>query len=278
MILTNPLSIAFIGGGNMAKALMGGLLARSDQHQIVVSEPNTALHGELQAQFPAVRVTASNRDAAGMAQVWVLAIKPQYVALVCRELADIAGVHSPLVISVAAGIRTAELCRWLGPQAAVVRAMPNRPALVNAGMTGLYAPDSVSPESRQTAQAILDSVGRVAWVNSDEDIDSVTAISGSGPAYFFLLTELLEEAALQQGLSPEVARLLARQTAWGSASLLHGTHETAARLRAEVTSQGGTTEAALAVMANRDLRDIVIKAVHAAKSRAEELANKLSAE
>ena len=272
-------ALAFIGGGNMSRAMIGGLLLHpAGAPAMTAADPNAAQRSSLGSQFPGVRVVADNVQAATEAPVWVLAVKPQQMKAVARSLASTASRVTPLVVSVAAGIRASDLGRWLGPGARIVRAMPNRPALVGAGVTALYAHRGTDAASRGTAEAVLSAVGRVVWVGSEDDIDTVTAVSGSGPAYFLLLTELLEEAAVGHGLSPEVARVLAVETAAGTARLAQISGRPCAELRAEVTSAGGTTAAALDVLAAADLRAIVGAAVAAAKRRAGELAAEFGAD
>ncbi|MFO0333924.1 MAG: pyrroline-5-carboxylate reductase [Pseudomonadota bacterium] len=265
--------VAVIGGGHMARALIGGWLARglapADVH---VSDPSAAQREGLLRDCPGLRIHAENAAAATSADVWVLAVKPQQLPEVARELAPQASAAAPLAISVAAGVRAADLARWLGPRAEVVRTMPNRPALVGAGVTALYAPPGVAAARREVAGRLLDAVGTTVWVDAEEQLDAVTAVSGSGPAYFFLLIELLEAAAVEQGLPPVVARRLAIDTAWGGAKLARESADDPATLRAQVTSKGGTTAAALAVLESADLRAIVSRAVAAGAARSRELA------
>jgi pyrroline-5-carboxylate reductase len=191
---------------------------------------------------------------------------------VVRALAPVAQRQRPLVISIAAGIRAADIARWIGPAATVVRAMPNRPALLAAGVSALYAAVDVPPPARAAAARLLEAVGSVLWVASEADLDAVTAVSGSGPAYFFLLIEALEAAAIAEGLPPDAARHLAVATAAGAARLAASSSDDPATLRAQVTSKGGTTAAALAVFEAADLRGIVARAVAAAARRSRELA------
>lgn len=279
--MTNPAlpTLAFIGGGNMAKALVGGLLGRGGRApDIWVADPGAEQRSQLAADYPAVHVTADNLEAATAAPVWVLAVKPQQMPGVARGLQPAVASRQPLVLSVAAGIRASDLGRWLGPGATIVRTMPNRPALVGAGVTALYAQGSVGGQARETCEAIMAAVGRSVWVDSDDQIDMATAISGSGPAYFLRLMELLEDAGAGLGLPREVARLLALETAFGTAQLARESARPCAELRAEVTSAGGTTAAALAVFEASDLRGIVANAVAAAHSRAGELAAQYGAQ
>jgi pyrroline-5-carboxylate reductase len=266
------LRIALVGGGNMARGLIGGLLGRGvPATHITVAEPVAAAREAL-ARDTGVNVTGDNLAAVTSAQVVVLAVKPQQMAGVARALAP-ALVHRPLVISVAAGIRAADLSRWLGAGVPVVRAMPNRPALTGAGATGLYADAGVGAAGRALASRLLEATGLCAWVDREEALDTVTALSGSGPAYFFRLAELMAEGAIAQGLDPPTARALAAQTLAGAGRLVAAEPEPdLARMRAEVTSKGGTTEAALNVFAERDLAGLVKAAQDAAARRSRELA------
>jgi pyrroline-5-carboxylate reductase len=266
--------IAVIGGGQMARALVGGWLARgADAASITVADPSASQRDWLAAAFPGLRLEAGNEAAAAHGDVWLLAVKPQLLAGVARALAPCAAAQRPLVVSIAAGIRAADIARWIGPGAIVVRAMPNRPALVAAGATALYAAAEVPTTARNLATRLLEAVGSVVWVGSEAELDAVTALSGSGPAYFFLLMELLESAAIAEGLAPAVARRLALDTAAGAARLATGSADDPATLRQQVTSQGGTTAAALAVLESADLRGIVGRAVAAAARRSRELAD-----
>jgi pyrroline-5-carboxylate reductase len=266
--------VAIIGGGQMARALVGGWCKRgAAPDSIAVADPAQSQRDWLAAAFPGLRLEADNEAAARHADVWLLAVKPQLLGGVARTLAPLAQQRSPLVISIAAGIRAADIVRWLGPGATVVRAMPNRPALVGAGISALYAPAGVGEGARRTVTALLQAVGSVVWVASEGDLDAVTAVSGSGPAYFFLLMELLEAAAIGEGLPPAIARRLAVDTAAGAARLAASLSDDPATLRAQVTSKGGTTAAALAVLESADLRAIVARAVAAAARRSRELAD-----
>ena len=277
MGLTPDLQIALIGGGNMARGLIGGLIAGGlAPARIVVSEPLPAARAALVRDF-AIAVTDDNASAARDAGVVVLAVKPQLMPGVARALAP-ALTHRPLVISVAAGIRAADLSRWLG-EVPLVRAMPNRPALTGAGATGLYAGDDVQPAQRELAGRVLASTGLCLWVKSEADLDTVTALSGSGPAYFFRLAELMAEAAVAQGLDAATARALAAQTLAGAGALVAAEKTPdLARMRAEVTSRGGTTEAALNAFSEGDLAALVRKAQDAAARRSRELAEQFGAQ
>jgi pyrroline-5-carboxylate reductase len=265
--------IAVIGGGQMARALIGGWVARgADASAIAVADPDAGQLAWLRDRFPGLRTDTANAAAASGAEVWLLAVKPQQLAAVASALAPLAATTRPLVISIAAGIRGADIHRWLGGAARVVRAMPNRPALIGAGASALYADANVPVEARALASRLIEAVGSAVWVPAEADIDAVTAVSGSGPAYFFLLIELLESAGIAEGLAPDVARRLAIDTASGAAALARQGQDDPATLRAQVTSKGGTTAAALAVFETADLRGIVTRAVAAAASRSRELA------
>jgi pyrroline-5-carboxylate reductase len=204
----------------------------------------------------------------------VLAVKPQELKSVATQLAPVVAQHRPTIISVAAGIRASDLQRWLGG-VPLIRSMPNRPALNGAGVTGLFATADVDAASRALAETILGAVGPALWVDKEEQMDAVTAVSGSGPAYFFLLIEMLEAAGVQLGLPPEVARRLAIETAYGSGQMAHTAAESPATLREQVTSKGGTTEAALKSLEAANVRAIFAAAVAAAAKRSAELADQL---
>jgi pyrroline-5-carboxylate reductase len=263
---------AFVGGGNMGGALIGGLIARGlDAKNISVGEAHQARRVAL-ADSLGVNVTADNREAVANAQVVVLAVKPQDMAGTVRSLADVFAVHSPLILSIAAGIRVADIVSWCGGRAAVVRAMPNRPALNGAGATAIFAPADINDSHRELAATVLAAVGTTVWVRDEDALDVVTALSGSGPAYFFLLTELMTEAAVNLGLERDSARELAIQTLFGSGRMARDSDGDLARLRTEVTSKGGTTEAALRSFDAANLRGIVAAALAAATERSREMA------
>ncbi len=270
----NDFSIAFIGGGNMAASLIGGLLeAGMAATRIRVAEPDARRRAALAERFP-VAVTDDNQAAAREAEVVVLAVKPQVLQGVARALAPALD-HRPLVLSVAAGVRVADLARWLGEAVPVVRAMPNTPALVGSGATGLYAPPSVPEALRERAESVMRAVGVVVWVAQEAAMDAVTALSGSGPAYFLLVMEAMERAGVRLGLDPDSARLLTLETAYGSAKLALESGESFAELRRRVTSPGGTTERALEVLTAGGLLTLFEEALTAARDRARELADAL---
>ncbi|WP_257388418.1 pyrroline-5-carboxylate reductase [Tahibacter caeni] len=264
--------LAFVGGGNMARSLIGGLVRRgAAAARIAVAEPNAELREALAADF-GVAVHADGAGAAADAEVIVLAVKPQVMRPVCEALRTVVQQTRPLLISIAAGIRLDQLDTWCGGGVAVVRSMPNTPALIGAGASGLCANARVTTEQRRRAEAVLGAAGLTVWIEAEEQMDVVTALSGSGPAYFFLLVEALEDAAVGQGLPREAARRLAIQTALGAGRMLAEDGETPARLRERVTSPGGTTQAAVERFLTRGLREIVADAVAAATQRGRELA------
>jgi pyrroline-5-carboxylate reductase len=264
--------IGFIGGGNMARALTGGLISSGrEAAAIMVSDPDAERREALASQL-GVQCTASNGEVAATADVVVLAVKPQQLQAVATEIAADLRERSPLVVSIAAGVRLADLDRWLGGGLPIVRVMPNTPALVGSGAAGLFANTLVDDRQRDTAESILRAVGVTAWLDSEDQLDLVTALSGSGPAYFLLVMEALEQAATDQGLAPETARLLTLETAFGSAKLALESTEAPAVLRQRVTSPGGTTERALEVLETGGIRALMRDAVAAAAARSRELA------
>ena len=272
MIADAPL-IAFIGGGNMAASLIGGLIgAGHPADAIRVAEPDAARAATLAKRF---RVTTSGDNAAIIdgAAVIVVATKPQQVASALSGLRPAAGTT---VLSIAAGVRIATLRALLG-DVVVVRAMPNMPALFGAGITGLFAETGASSLARSHAERLLDAAGAICWVAREELIDAVTALSGSGPAYFFLLTEALGEAGVKLGLDEAVARKLALHTFTGSARMAQDSGVDVATLRAQVTSKGGTTEAALAVLEAGGLRTLFGEALAAAARRGQQMGDELAA-
>ncbi len=264
--------LAFIGGGNMAAALIGGLIKRGlPGERIIVADPSSDQLQRLVRSY-GVRGAADNASAVSGAEVVVLAVKPQQMRSVALGLSPQLAASKPLVMSVAAGIPHAALARWFGPQVAVVRTMPNRPALNGFGATGLYAPASVGAANRALAESIMAAVSATVWVEHESQMDTVTALSGSGPAYFFLFMEALEAAAHERGLPNEIAHKLTLETAFGAAQMARQSSESLASLRDQVTSQGGTTAAALEVLDAAGLRAIVAHAVAAADRRSAELA------
>jgi pyrroline-5-carboxylate reductase len=264
--------LAFIGGGNMAAALISGLLKRGvPAGRCAAADPSAEQRQRL-TQTYGIATTDDNALAAQGADVVVLAVKPQQMRAVALDLAPHLASTRPLLISVAAGIPHAALSRWFGPQSAVVRAMPNRPALNGFGATGLYAPAGVGAVQRDLAESILAAVSATVWVEHESQMDTVTALSGSGPAYFFLFMEALEAAAHERGLPMEIAHRLTLETAFGAAQMARQSVDTLAQLREQVTSKGGTTAAALHVLDEAGLRAIVAHAIAAADRRSAELA------
>jgi pyrroline-5-carboxylate reductase len=263
--------IAFIGGGNMARSLVGGLLKRGwAASRVHVADPSLHTREAMAADF-SVPVHAVNLEAASRASVWVLAVKPQMMHAVASSLSGLAQRERPLVVSIAAGITSVQLERWLGGDIAVVRTMPNTPSLLGAGATGLYANAQVSPAQRALVEELLAAGGITRWVEDEALMDTVTALSGSGPAYVFLLAEAMQAAAEAQGLAPEAARQLTLQTIHGAARMLLESGEDAATLRRRVTSPDGTTQAALESFESMGFRDVVARAIAAATRRGGEL-------
>lgn len=266
------INIAFIGGGNMARSLIGGLLDDGiPASQVWVADPNASALQNIQEDF-AVRTTPDNSEAARHARVVILAIKPQIAKSVAMELAQAIQNSQPLVISIAAGIRESDLRSWLGEDTAIVRTMPNTPALVRSGATALFANSAVSKEQKNLAESILRAVGMTLWVNDEDLMDAVTALSGSGPAYFFLIMEALESAGEHLGLPRDTARLLTLQTAFGAAKMALESTEELAELRRRVTSPGGTTERAVQVLQSHSVDTVFDEALRAAYQRSVELA------
>ena len=267
----STLPVAFIGGGNMARSLIGGLVAQGRESSTIhVAEPVAELRELLQRDY-AVHVYEDAADAAAHAATWVLAVKPQVMREVCHGLSVTASTQHPLVVSIAAGITTAQLARWFGTPLPIVRAMPNTPALLRAGITGLFANGDVTKEQHAQADALLHAAGPTIWVQDEDLMDAVTAVSGSGPAYLFLLAEAMQAAGEAEGLSAGQSSVLVAQTLFGTARMLDESHETAAELRRRVTSPKGTTEAAIDTFEAGGFRALVKDAIHAARVRGAEL-------
>jgi pyrroline-5-carboxylate reductase len=271
-ITQKPTTITFIGAGNMARSLIVGLLQDKANVVLRVADPDLQQLDAIHKHWPDVLTTTDNLEAMQGADVVVLAVKPQIMCAVTETLAEAAQRSRPLFISIAAGIREAALNRWLGGNQAIVRCMPNTPALVQAGATGLYANPQASEKQRSVAESILRAVGITLWFDDEIKLDAVTAISGSGPAYFFLVMEAMQTAAEQLGIRAEDAHLLIMQTALGAAKLALESGDMPAELRQKVTSKGGTTEAALKVLTGGGLQDLFVQALQAAESRSRELA------
>lgn len=264
-------TITFIGGGNMASALIGGLLANGiAPARIRVAEPDAERRAALGREHR-IAAVADNRRAIEGADVVIFAVKPQVLPAVAEECATAIGASRPLVMSIAAGVRAQSISAWLGGEPAVVRAMPNTPALVGRGAAGLYANEHVTPAQCELAMQIMTAVGEALWLDDEALIDAVTAAAGSGPAYIFLVIEAMEAAAIELGLAPADARKLVLQTALGAAAMAHASDVDAAELRRRVTSPGGTTAAALAELEAGGLRELFARALTAARDRGREL-------
>jgi pyrroline-5-carboxylate reductase len=266
------LKIGFIGGGNMASAMIGGMLKQGyAAEDICVAEPSAERRAQLAAEFGVV--LEENAAAVLASDLLILAVKPQILREVLVPLPKLA--DTTCVLSIAAGVRAGDIARWLQGHAAVVRAMPNTPALVGAGITGLFAMPGVSAEQKSRAEQALKAVGQIVWVADEPMIDADTAISGSGPAYVFLFIEALEAAALELGFDAAAARTLALHTVHGSAVLAVQDGSDPAVLRARVTSKGGTTERGVAALEEHGVRQAVLSAARAAAARAKELGDLL---
>ncbi len=271
--------IAFIGGGNMTRAIVGGLIdSGADPATISISEPLEAARSQLAADFPKVVIDADNSAIAASADCVVLSVKPQVLAKVCRELEPAVQDGRPLIVSIAAGTRGADIDAWLGGGLSVVRVMPNQPALLRLGVSGLHANEKTTADERARANAIMRAVGTVVEVDNEEDIDAVTAVSGSGPAYFFLFIDQLAATAVDLGLDADAALALAIETARGAAELAAQADAPMTELIARVRSPGGTTAAALDSLEGADVRGIFATAITAARDRAVELADAATTE
>ncbi|MEW6562358.1 MAG: pyrroline-5-carboxylate reductase [Pseudomonadota bacterium] len=265
-------TVCFIGGGNMAVALIGGMLKRGySSGKIHVVEINPDACAKLHNEF-SVQTTSDMATGVAGCEAVLLAVKPQQLRAVAQQLAPL--LQGQLIISIAAGIRAGDLARWLGTRN-VVRAMPNTPALIRCGMTGLYALPEVEHVQRERAQSILKSVGEVMWLEEEGMMDAVTAVSGSGPAYVFYFIEALQAAGESLGFSADEAQRLALNTFVGAAKLAHGSEEPPAVLRARVTSKNGTTERALLSLEAQQVSRHIVNAAHAAALRAKEMGDEL---
>lgn len=265
-------TIGFIGAGNMARSLAGGLLHNGfERRHLLLADPDANQRRGAREALD-LEVLADNGELASRSDVLVLAVKPQALKDVAAGVAAAVQKRKPLVVSVAAGIRIADLEQWLGGNLPVVRVMPNTAALIGSGASGLFANARVSDTQRDEAESILRAVGVTVWVGDEALIDTVTAVSGSGPAYFFLVMEALEKAAIRHGLEPATARLLTLETAFGAAKMALEGHEEPAELRRRVTSPGGTTEQAVQALEQGQIGKLFDDAVAAAIRRARELA------
>ncbi len=268
--------IGFIGGGNMAASLLNGLIASGhDPKQLWVSDINAEALANLSAKL-GINVTQNNQEVIDSSDVVVLAVKPQIMAQVAKEIAPYLQTRH-LIVSIAAGITQAGLMKWLGADTAIVRCMPNTPALVLTGATALHANANVSQGQRDLAETIMRAVGIALWVENESELDAVTAVSGSGPAYYFLLMEAMEKVALELGLSEASARLLIQQTALGAAKIALESSEAPAELRRRVTSPGGTTQQAIETFERGGFSELVAKALQAARNRSIEMSKQMEA-
>jgi pyrroline-5-carboxylate reductase len=266
--------IGFIGGGNMTRAIAAGLIeSHYPADDLLIAEPAIEQRAVLDRDLPGVVIEESNADVAARAGTLVLAVKPQVMRDVCVALADTVQEARPLIISVAAGIRSDDIDAWLGGNLAVVRVMPNQPALLRLGASGLFANARTSAEEKERASRIMSAVGHVVAVSSDADIDAVTAISGTGPAYFYLLIDMMIRAAQEFGLDAQAAQILTIETAKGAAAIADAEDETMSSLIERVRSPGGTTTAAFDSLESDHVRDIFARAFEAARDRAVALAD-----
>ena len=261
--------IGFIGAGNMSNSLIKGLLAKDKIPSTILAADIDLKKLELLRKESGIK-GMSNQQIANQADVIVLAVKPQIMEMVCLNLELPSS--SKLIVSIAAGITTNQLQKWLGSGTAVVRCMPNTPALIGKGASGLFANNKVRQAQKQLAQAIMDAVGICVWVEDESDIDTVTAVSGSGPAYFFLFMEAMQEVAQELGLSKDLAKSLICHTAVGAGELAKCSEHSTAELREKVTSPGGTTQYAISKFESGNLKELVREALMAARNRSIELA------
>ncbi|XKE45815.1 pyrroline-5-carboxylate reductase [Halomonas organivorans] len=267
--------VTFIGAGNMASAIIGGMIESGYPRDAITA---TAPHEEALAPIRerlSIHTSTDNAAAVAEADVVVLAVKPQIMHDVCADLRDAVQARKPLILSVAAGLSADTLETWLGGELAVVRCMPNTPSLVGAGAAGLYANGRVDGDQRRLATELLEAVGLVEWVEEEALLEAVTAVSGSAPAYFFLMFEAMEEAGAKLGLPADTARRLAMQTAFGAARMAMDSDKTPGELKRNVMSPGGTTERAIAHLEDAGLRRIVAEAMDACATRAREMAEEL---
>ena len=265
--------IGFIGGGNMARAIAGGLVRSGfGQENLLISAPRAERREALQSEFPHARVTGDNNAVAAGAGNVVLAVKPQILGSVCRELRETAQRSKPLIISIAAGPTVDDIDGWLGGGLEVVRAMPNQPALIDRGVSALYANERTGDLGRALAAKVLSAVGSVVWLEDEASMDTVTAVSGTGPAYFYLVIDMMIQAAIELGLKPDDAKTLVLETAAGAASLARVADESMGELIDRVRSPGGTTTAAFERLEADGVRVIFARAITAARDRARALA------
>jgi pyrroline-5-carboxylate reductase len=272
--MENKTVIGFIGAGNMAYALIKGLLNNGfDANQINISDPNEELLLNRESELK-VTTYSDNTSLLRNSDIIFFAVKPQVLSSVCLELKGVVK-SKHLFVSIVAGIRSSDINRWLGGNFALIRTMPNTPALFQSGVTGLFANEVVDNEQKSLVESILSSVGECFWVNEEKLIDAITAISGSGPAYFFLLMESMKQAGMALGLDEETANSLSIQTAYGASLMANKTGKDSRTLRTEVTSPNGTTQSAIESFQDQNFEGIVANATRAAYDRARELSNEL---
>ncbi len=266
--------IAFIGAGNMARAMIGGLISNGfPADHIWASSPNVQKHEKIKSKF-SIHLTADNIEAAKHADIIVFAVKPWVVETVCTEIKKIIQEKNPLLISLVTGIKTTSIIHWIShSHCALIRTMPNIASAVGAGATGLFANPHTTSDQKDFAESLFRSVGAAVWLQNEDQLDVITAVSGSGPAYLFYIFEAMQRAAESLGLSTEQAKLLVAQTATGAAKMVMETDESFEQLRRLVTAEKGTTAAAIEVFENHDTQNIVKKAIEAAFNRAKELAH-----
>ena len=265
--------VGLVGGGNMARAIGGGLL-RGGMHatDLMISEPNPEQCDFLRKELYGTLVTDNNKTVAVAAETLLFAVKPQILKAVCEDLASVVQESKPLIMSIAAGPKIDDIDSWLGGGLSVVRVMPNQPALIGQGISALIANERTSAAGRDMAEKIMSAVGQVVWLDSEGKMDAVTAVSGTGPSYFYLLIDVMIESAIKYGIDAETARTLAVETARGATSLAAAETESMSSLIERVRSPGGTTTAAFDCLDAADVRGILAAAIDAAEKRAAELA------
>ncbi len=273
-------TIGFIGGGNMAGSLIGGLISAGfSASNITVAEPDEIRRQKLSQQFNVY--TSAENNATLNCEIIILAVKPQLLKMVCQQL-DSSKVSESLFISIAAGVKSTDINRWLNNNQnnnhAIVRCMPNTPALLQCGVSGLFSNELVTDKQKQQAEQIMQAVGIVIWVDNEEQLNAVTAVSGSGPAYFFLMMEAMQQAGEKLGLATDIAQQLVLQTALGAARMATESDLSPAELRQKVTSKGGTTEQAILSFQSADFQQIVLNALEAARNRSISLADELGSD
>jgi len=271
---TQTSRLVFIGAGNMANSIIGGLVSHGYPANLITATDLNAEQLEKLAQETDINTSTDNAAATATANAdaIILAVKPQVMEAVTSPLKDVIANNKPLIISIAAGITVGNLLNWMGNDLPVIRTMPNTPALVQTGATGLFANNAVSEQQKALADTVFSAIGIASWFDQESDLDAVVAISGSGPAYFFMMMEAMEEAGVKLGLSAESARELTLQTALGAAKLAQASDVSTAELRRRVTSPGGTTEQAIKCFEEGGLRELVDTALQAASRRSKELA------